>query len=322
MASAEYELTAAALDERDMALLVALAEHKILSTYQLKILFFDSLRTAQKRMKELRDLHLLSAFSWRSRRTNRESERHVLSARGAQLVCGNLGLQRTQLGWIPADAADAKKRLWHLSGANAFFCELIEATLHTDDFGLLNWRPEHQIRTKDGWIQPDGFGRLLHPGGISEFFFEFDRATENRTPLIAKFARYLRVGTSWVDSESFPSVLVLVPDEDREATLRRLLAEATGTVEPEQAVITARFYSSNLDPLKRLGHLDDVWRPILGGGTSRAPMTGLPAVEPARQSQGQPVGRHFGNALDAAGAEVGRAHETSHRNGGDGRCSS
>ncbi len=282
MGSAQYEEDAATpeLDELDLALLVILSEHKILSTYQLMVLFFDSLRTAQKRIKGLKDLDLISTFAWRNRRTSRESDRHFLSTRGAQVVSRYLSVTRAQLGWIPADAREARRRLWHISGANAFFSELIEATLDTTDVGLATWRPEHQIRTKESWIQPDGFGRLLHRGGISEFFFEFDRATENRGPLIAKFARYLRVASSWPKgSDAFPSVLVHVPDEDREMKLRELLAEAATNVEPEAAAITSRFYSSNLDLLKALGPFGEVWRPVLAG-TGRVAITALPAAEP------------------------------------------
>jgi hypothetical protein len=279
MPTAGYEPQAAyALDECDIALLVALAEHKILSTYQLMVLFFDSLRTAQKRIKGLKDAGFIQTFSWRNRRSNRDSDRHVLSAAGAALVCERQNLTRAQLGWIPVDEHDARKRLWHISGANAFFCELIEATLETTDTGLLTWRPEHQIKTAGATIQPDGGGRILHPGGISEFLFEYDRSTENRGPMIAKFARYLRVVASWRGEPSlFPSVLVLVPDHDREAWLRSHLATAAAAAEPEEAMVTTRFYASNLALLKARGVLGAIWRPILGSG--RVGITALPTSD-------------------------------------------
>lgn len=300
MSETEYEPSAARAvrDELDLALLVCLAEHKILSTYQLMVLFFDSLRTAQKRIKDLRGAGLISTFSWRNRRTQRDSDRHFLSAAGAAVACDYLSVTRAQLGWIPKGAEEARTRLWHLSGANAFFCELIEATLHTADVGLLTWRPEHQVRTKAAWIQPDGFGRLAHPGGISEFFFEFDRATENRGPLVAKFTRYLRVGASWpTGATAFPSVLVLVPDEDREAALRSLLAEAATGAEPEAAAIARRFYSCNLDLLKRLGQLEEVWRPILEASSRRVRITAVAPAEGLGQSPGQSLGGSLGQCL-------------------------
>ncbi|MFN2615120.1 MAG: replication-relaxation family protein [Actinomycetota bacterium] len=275
MSSAQYEREAASeLDEVELAVLRALAEHKIFSTYQLMVLFFDSLRTAQKRIKGLKDQGLIETFAWRNRRTQRESDRHFLSARGAALVCRHLGVTRAQLGWIPQDARDAARKMWHISGANAFFCELVEATMQTPDVGVLLWRPEHQIRTKDVWIQPDGLGRLVHAGGMSEFFFEFDRSTENRGPLIAKFARYLRVGAAWPHRRPFPSVLMLVPDSAREEKLPQLLAEAAGHVEPEATVIASRFFSSNLDLIKLAGPLGDGWRPMVG--SSRIAITSLP----------------------------------------------
>src|SRR5215216_1138773 len=51
------------LDERDHALLLSLLEHKVLTTHQIKSLFFRSFRRCQHRMKELRELDLVSSFS-------------------------------------------------------------------------------------------------------------------------------------------------------------------------------------------------------------------------------------------------------------------
>ncbi|MGZ8579150.1 MAG: replication-relaxation family protein [Actinomycetota bacterium] len=50
-------------DERDHAILLSLLEHKILTTHQIKNLFFRSFRRCQHRLKELRDLGFVSSFS-------------------------------------------------------------------------------------------------------------------------------------------------------------------------------------------------------------------------------------------------------------------
>ena len=50
------------MDARDVAILRALLEHKILTTSQLSILFFRSLRRCQQRLKDLTDLGLLGSF--------------------------------------------------------------------------------------------------------------------------------------------------------------------------------------------------------------------------------------------------------------------
>jgi hypothetical protein len=54
------------LDERDHAILLALLKHKVLTTEQIKILFFCSLRRCQHRIKELKDLGLIASFTPRS----------------------------------------------------------------------------------------------------------------------------------------------------------------------------------------------------------------------------------------------------------------
>lgn len=92
--------------------------------------------------------------------------------------------------------------------------------------------------------------------------------------MIAKFTRYLRVAAT--KPVGFPSVLVLVPDLDRERWLRDHLASAAGNVEPDAVTLTALFFSSNLELIKALGPLGNVWRPILG--SERTAITNLPAV--------------------------------------------
>lgn len=51
------------LDERERAVLLALAEHKILATDQVEVLFCESDRTAQRVLYELRKEVLSSASS-------------------------------------------------------------------------------------------------------------------------------------------------------------------------------------------------------------------------------------------------------------------
>jgi Replication-relaxation len=66
MASAENKIEvralASSLDERDRAILHSLLEHKVLTTHQLRVLFFRSLRRCQHRLRELRDLEIISSF--------------------------------------------------------------------------------------------------------------------------------------------------------------------------------------------------------------------------------------------------------------------
>ena len=51
MVRAERNVRVVSLDERDHALLLSLLEHKVLSTHQIKSLFFRSFRRCQHRME-------------------------------------------------------------------------------------------------------------------------------------------------------------------------------------------------------------------------------------------------------------------------------
>src|SRR5207247_9360500 len=51
----KLEISEWELDERDHSILLALLEHKVLTTDQIKSLFFRSLRRCQHRLKELKE---------------------------------------------------------------------------------------------------------------------------------------------------------------------------------------------------------------------------------------------------------------------------
>lgn len=50
---------ARSLDQRDREILRALFDHELLLTYQIKVLFFSSLRRCQEVMRELREIGLV-----------------------------------------------------------------------------------------------------------------------------------------------------------------------------------------------------------------------------------------------------------------------
>lgn len=284
------------LGERDFALLATFAEHKILSTYQLHVLFFASIRRAQDCVLRLRESGLIHTFAWRSSASGaRTSDRHFLSERGVSVVAAGLGCPRKALGWIPSTEAQAKARMPHLSGVNAFFCSLVEATLARPGYGLARWTPEHKLATPYGVIQPDGAGRLVHPGGSCEFVFEYDRRTENRAALERKLASYCRVIGGWRDGR-FPSVLFAVVGEDREMALRRVLLDVLSERwEPDDAP-SARpgFYATSVTRLRQDGHLGAVWTDLLAHhGEPRLRIADLAATEASVIELAECLGRRW-----------------------------
>ncbi len=268
------------LGERELALLVALAEHKILSTDQIAALFYDSVRRAQQILSELRSDELIETFRWRTRA--REPDRHYLTSRGATLTARPLGCRVAALGALPRSPAHARSLMPHRSGVNAFFCGLVAVTLERPGFGLAVWGDEHRVRTPYGEVQPDGFGRLLHPGGVTDFYFEYDLATEHRDALVGKFTNYLRVASHWEhpDDRPFPSVLFVVPGDDRELDLLRFLGRAIQRWNPQRAATAhVPFYCSTVTRVRHKTPLGAVWRPMLQRPATRLRMDELPAVE-------------------------------------------
>ncbi|MGH9168809.1 MAG: replication-relaxation family protein [Acidimicrobiia bacterium] len=140
-------------------------------------------------------------------------------------------------------------------------------------YGLERWRPERKVRTRAGEIQPDGFGRYLHPDGACEFYLEYDRATEGITALAEKLKGYLRVAAGWGEGVRFPNVLILVPTARREAEVARAW---TNAARPGRKGSCVPVFVSNEDLLAVLGVLGPVWlRP--GSREDRVCLTELPS---------------------------------------------
>jgi hypothetical protein len=301
MAKREEGPTAAkALGAREFAVLIALAEHKILATSQIAVLFFGSERSTQRILHVLRSAGLIESFAWRE--TAREADRHFLTPLGAQLVASHLGCRVAALGAMPRDADHAATLMPHRSGVNAFFCGLVEQTRGRPGYGLETWRDEHKVRTPYGEVQPDGFGRLLHPGGASEFYFEYDRSTENRAALLTKLTSYPRIASTWqgIDDRPFPSVLFVATKDDRELALLKALLAATGRWDPARATSSRLpFYCSTVARLKSKGHLGAVWRDMLASST-RLRLDELAAIDGSAYDLSACLGRRWQKPEEAS----------------------
>ncbi|MGH2653656.1 MAG: replication-relaxation family protein [Actinomycetota bacterium] len=167
------------IDERDVAILRALLEHKVLTTDQLSALFFRSLRRCQQRLKDLTDLRLLGSFDpKRDFASGRLPDHRFLRELGASVLAQRDGVPRSQLAWVPDETYADNRNLLHRIGVNSLFCVLVKASRETEGHCLHRWAPERKVRNRAGEIQPDGFGRYLHPAGGVEFYLEYDRGTE------------------------------------------------------------------------------------------------------------------------------------------------
>lgn len=291
---------AGAIDERDHAILLSLLEHKILTTHQITSLCFRSLRRCQHRMRELKNLGLVSSFSvGRGFGEGRAPACWYLTKPGLVEIADAKDVRTSDLPWVPDSSYRTNKLIAHRLGVNAFFCALAEASRGLQDHCLATWRPEHWVRTKAVEIKPDGFGRYLHPGGACEFYLEYDRATEARGALTRKLEGYLKLAAGWTkewELTGFPNLLVLVPEEEREGEVATAFRSASMSLQARSSLAGSfPLYVANEDRLTELGVVGPTWKLVPTDG-ERLSLTELPARPRDLYRAARCLGRHFTDA--------------------------
>jgi len=269
------------LDERDHAILHSLLEHKVLTTQQIKSLYFRSLRRTQHRLKELRDLGLIASFTpRRGFGEGRAPDCLFLTKGGLSALATARGVRASDLSWIPDEGYRGSQNLAHRLGVNAFFCAVVEASRAHEGHCLSTWRPEHWVRTRAAEVKPDGFGRYLHPEGACEFYLEYDRGTEAFGALSRKLEGYLRLAAGWTeerDLSGFPNLLIIVPEGAREGEVGSALRHAIGRLHVRASLATSfPLYVTSEDQLSELGVLGPQWRHLATEG-DRVPLVDLPS---------------------------------------------
>jgi Replication-relaxation len=296
----EYRARASAIDERDLQVLLNLLEHKVLTTDQITRLHFRSLRRCQHRMRELKDLGLVSSFSvGRGFGEGRAPACWHLTKPGLVEIADAKDARMSDLAWVPDSSYRTSKMIAHRLGVNAFFCALAEASRAFQGHCLATWRPEHWVRTRAAEVKPDGFGRYLHTGGACEFYFEYDRATEARGALTRKLEGYLRLAAGWTREQEltgFPNLLVLVPEGEREGEAATAYRSAVG-VQHASGSLASSFplYVASEDRLTELGVLGPAWRHVPTDG-ERLALTELPARSRDLYRTIRCLGRYFTDA--------------------------
>ncbi|HET9672680.1 MAG TPA: replication-relaxation family protein [Actinomycetota bacterium] len=252
------------LDERDHEILISLLDHKVLTTDQIKSLFFRSLRRCQHRLRELRELRVVASFEpKRGFGQGRPPDCLYLTRLGLDAIAERRGVRASDLSWIPGESYRTSRNLAHRLGVNAFFCGLVEASRVNEGHCLVTWRPEHWVQTKTSEVKPDGFGRYLHPGGACEFYLEYDRGTEAFGALSRKLEGYLRLAVGWTEDQGltgFPNLLIIVPEEVRKGGVGSALRHAIGRLHIGGSLATSfPFYLAAEDVLTELGVLAPAW---------------------------------------------------------------
>jgi hypothetical protein len=195
------------LTDRDHTLLGWLADHGVLTTFQIAHALFPSLDFAQRRLRRLCDAGLLTRFRPFRADGGTYPYHYVLDQLGVEVVATHRGED------LPRKDK-ARQRRWHLTnranlphllGTNQFFIELAGHARTDPSSHLLRWwstsqclelgaladdPDDNEQRYYQPVVRPDGHGIWQENGGTVPFFLEYDTGTETVGRLVDKVAGY------------------------------------------------------------------------------------------------------------------------------------
>ncbi|GAB3868138.1 replication-relaxation family protein [Dactylosporangium cerinum] len=221
----------ARLTGRDRVLLDWLADHKVLTTFQICHALFGSLDFAQRRLLALYRLGLVDRFRPLRAGGGSFPWHYVLDQIGAEFVAAS----REQAPPRPGQTTERKRRiaasrtLEHQLGVNQFFTDLAGWARTRPQARLERWWPEQRCAepgvfgtTLISPVRPDGHGVFAEGERRTAFFVEFDTGFEQHSVLLSKVKRYAahvaQGGPAW-------PVLFWLPSVARERHLHDLLAD-------------------------------------------------------------------------------------------------
>ncbi|MGA9874327.1 MAG: replication-relaxation family protein [Solirubrobacteraceae bacterium] len=252
--------------ERDREIAWVLYRQKILTTDQLRLLFFSSRRRCQDRLLWLYRHRVIDRFYPAGPFKLGKSQAHwLLDEIGAHLVAAKLSRDRKSLAWDRQQDFHTHAHLAHRLECNRFACSVIAATLEVDDVWVsawelgwdaidVQWRRLGCFRWEaQSPARPDAGLELGAPdGGAVLIAVEWDRATEPIATLTGKISRYGSV-MQQARVLRMTNVCFVVPDEHRAERLLREGAHAA------KQVPKARFWVTTTTRLESHGPLGEIW---------------------------------------------------------------
>jgi hypothetical protein len=222
------------LTDRDRWIARDCFEFRVLTTSQIRRLYFTGTRTAAARLDVLYRLRVLDRFRPSLPMGQGTAPYHwILDEAGALIVADHLDLERAKLGWqhsIAASIAHSQKLPHHVE-VNEFFVRLaVEANVAGG--ALSEWYGErtcHHIFS--GSLVADGYGVLDLPARAPfHFLVELDRGTETTARLREKAKAYAASLPTSSLGNLDPLVLLLVPSARRAETAREALAHSAAPI--------------------------------------------------------------------------------------------
>jgi len=261
------------LTDRDHTLLGWLADHGLLTSFQIAHALYPSIDFAQKRLRKLVNLRVLARFRPQKPDGGSYPYHYVLDQLGVDLVAAQRGED------IPR-RDHARRRRWHLTqranlphllATNQFFIDLVGHARTHPDCRLDRWWPASRCQRTGAFatadadvnalvytprIRPDGHGIWTENGASVPFFAEIDLSTEPLPRLVDKIGGYIdlarNVGHAW-------PVLFVVQSPRREQHLHQRLTD-DGVHWPIATTVRNASSTSGSSTLE-VGPADQVWWP-------------------------------------------------------------
>ena len=229
------------LTDRDLILLGWLADHAILSTFQIAGALFPSLDYAQERLHRLYRLRVLDRFRPQKPDGGSYPYHYVLDQLGAEVIAAQRGDDPPRRGQARARRLHLTRRanLPHLLGTNGFFTDLAAHARTHPGATLLEWWPaarcqqmgayaepddDIHVRTYTATSRPDALGVWADDERRVTFFLEYDTGTKRPlSRLVDKLDGY--VDLARVTGRIWP-VLFWLPSQIRQRNLHQQLSDA------------------------------------------------------------------------------------------------
>lgn len=245
------------LTERDIAIVIDVYKHRVLSSHQIEAKFFPSSKKGRhtRRSACQRRLQLLFHHGFLARipqsiilGEGRSPIVYALDSAGADLVAAEIGVDRADLNWKPKDNGIGNLFLEHSLAINDMRVAL---TLLARQRGwkILNWIGDSTFKSKSFKDKvpfrmtgarvvrsyPDGYLRIrLNQEKLAHFFLEIDRGTMSNSRWQGKVEAYLNFRAAGLSEKHYNTqnfrVLTITTSQSRMVNLKRATEAATGDI--------------------------------------------------------------------------------------------
>jgi hypothetical protein len=226
------------LTERDVDIIEAVHQYRILRQDQIQMLFFGTKNAAQRALARLYD-HAYLERKFLPVLYGRGPTLYVLDKRGADLLRSERGYE--DLVWYASNKDLKTDFIEHTTALNDFRLSIV-VSARRGGLELLTWASETQLKADYDRVRisttrrpvsviPDGYFVLATPRGKAHFFVELDRGTETLQRFKQKIRAYFAYHESGGYAQRYGTqslrILTVATGAGRLANLRMAAQQVT-----------------------------------------------------------------------------------------------